>query len=265
MSRFRVTNEMKAWLKEQYPQLTIEALTVAFNHRFDTDKTSAQVKAMVKNHRITCSRKQGEITKGRYFSYSQEQAEFIKTGYQQWTLAELTRQFNQRFGTEKTESQIRSFTRNHGIKSGRSGRFEKGNVPFNAGTKGVMKANSGSFQKGMKPHNHKPVGSERVNVEGYVEIKTAEPNVWELKQRVIYAEHFGDIPDGHNVRFRDGDRQNCAPDNLFLVNNHENVMLNQRYKLNSQPIEVRDTLVLLARLDVKTQHLESQGDSNEQR
>ncbi|PUZ90990.1 HNH endonuclease, partial [Vibrio vulnificus] len=121
MSRFRVTDEMKAWLKEQYPQLTIEALTVAFNHRFGTNKTNAQVKAMVKNHRITCGRKQGEVTKGRYFSYTQEQAEFIKAGYQKWAVAELTRQFNQIFDTDKTESQIRSFTRNHGIKSGRSG------------------------------------------------------------------------------------------------------------------------------------------------
>ncbi|PUZ90499.1 HNH endonuclease, partial [Vibrio vulnificus] len=31
--------------------------------------------------------------------------------------------------------------------------------------------------------------------------------------------------------------------------------LNQRYKLNSQPIEIRDTLVLMARIDVKTQRL----------
>lgn len=255
MSRFFVTDEIKAWLKEQYPLLAIDALTVAFNHRFGSDKTSAQVKAMVKNHRITCGRKQGQLTKGHYRSYSQEQANFIKLGYQKWTLAELTRQFNQHFETEKTENQIRSFTRNHGIKSGRTGFFEKGRKPFNAGTKGLMKANKTSFQKGMKPHNHKPVGSERVNVEGYVEIKTAEPNIWELKQRVVFEQHNGAIPAGHNVRFRDGNRQNCEPGNLFLVDNHENAMLNQRYKLNSQPIEIRDTLVLLARIDVKTQKL----------
>lgn len=255
MSRFIVTHDMKSFLKAEYPKLDIEALTVAFNHRFHTEKTPQQVKAMVKNHRIRCGRKQGELTKGKYFSYTPEQADFIKAGYKKWALAELTIRFNQHFDTDKTENQIRSFTRNHGIKSGRTGYFAKGQKPHNAGTKGVMKPNSGSFKKGAKPHNHKPVGSERTNVEGYIEIKTAEPNIWELKQRVIYEQHHGAIPTGHNVRFRNGDRQDCSPDNLFLVDNHENALLNQRYKLNHQPLELRDTLVLMARIDVKTQRL----------
>lgn len=263
MARFFVTEEMKVWLKEQYPKLDIEALTVVFNHHFGIDKTSAQVKAMVKNHRITCGRKKGQLTKGRYLAYTQEQADFIKSGYQQWTLAKLTRQFNLHFGTQKTENQIRSFTRNHGIKSGRSGHFEKGGIPFNAGTKGIMKANSGSFKKGMKPHNHKPVGSERVNVEGYVEIKTAEPNMWELKQRVVYAQHHGPIPPRHNVRFRNGDREDCDPNNLVLVDDRVNALLNQRYKLNHQPIDIRDTLILLAKIDVKTNRIIEQQPQKE--
>ncbi|OCH31840.1 hypothetical protein A6D98_09830 [Aliivibrio fischeri] len=188
-------------------------------------------------------------------SYTQEQAEFIETGYKKWALPELTTRFNHKFGTTKTTSQLRSFTKNHKIKSGRTGCFTKGQKPHNAGTKGLMKANSGSFKKGNKPHNHKPVGSERVNVEGYVEIKTKEPNIWELKHRVNYQQAHGEIPLGHNVRFKDGDRENCDPENLFLVDNHENVLLNQRYKLNHQPTEIKDTLVLLARIDVKTARL----------
>ncbi len=255
MSRFIITDDMKSFLKQQFPKLSIDDLTLAFNEQFNTDKTPSQIKAAVKNHRIKCGRKQGELTKGKYTSYTPEQAEFIKIGYPQCSLPELTKRFNAQFSTEKTESQIRAFTRNHGIKSGRTGYFAKGQKPHNAGTKGVMKANSGSFKKGQVPHNHKMVGSERVNVEGYIEIKTAEPNIWELKQRVVYEQEHGPIPAGHNVRFRNGDRQDCSPDNLFLVDNHENALLNQRYKLNHQPLEIRDTLVLMARIDVKTQRL----------
>lgn len=48
MSRFIVTHDMKSFLKAEYPKLDIEALTVAFNHRFHTEKTPQQVKAMVK-------------------------------------------------------------------------------------------------------------------------------------------------------------------------------------------------------------------------
>lgn len=193
--------------------------------------------------------------KPKYLSFTQEQADFIKMGYKKWTISELTTQLNATFSSDKTENQIRSFTRNHKIKSGRTGYFSKGQKPHNAGTKGLMKPNSGSFKKGARPYNHKQVGSERVNVEGYIEVKTAEPNVWGLKQRIVYQEQHGEIPHGHNVRFRDGDRQNCEPENLLLVDNHENALLNQRYKLNHQPLELRDTLVLLARIDVRTARL----------
>ncbi len=39
----------------------------------------------------------------------------------------------------------------------------------------------GWFEKGHISKNHKPIGSERINVAGYIEIKTAEPNKWELR------------------------------------------------------------------------------------
>ncbi len=253
--RFIYSAEHLDFIREGYKQTGIPELTAAFNLAFGLDKTQQQIKAVIKNNRFTCGRKQGRLTKGRYRSYTPEQAEFIKQGYQKWSLEELTKQFNAHFGADKTESQIRCFTRNHGIKSGRTGHFEKGQASWNTGTKGVMKPNSGSFQKGSRPVNHRPVGSERVNVEGYIEIKTAEPNVWDLKQRVVYEREHGPIPEGHNVRFRDGDRLNCEPDNLVLVDNRENALLNQRYKMNHQPLEHRDTLVLLARLDVKAARL----------
>jgi hypothetical protein len=182
----------------------------------------------------------------------EKQVKFITDGYRCWSLSELTQRLNATFSTEFTQSQVRSFTRNHSIKSGRTGQFEKGAESWNAGTKGLMKPNSGSFKAGMVPHNHRPVGAERVNVEGYIEIKTAEPNIWNLKQRVIYERENGPIPAGHNVRFLDGNRLNCAPDNLILVSDSENAILTTTYKFNHQPLEHRDTLVLMAKLDAKT-------------
>lgn len=253
--RFIYSTEHLNFIRDGYKQMGIPELTIAFNAEFGLNKTPQQIRAVIKNNRFTCGRKQGEVTKGQYRSYTQEQAEFIKLGYQKWSLEDLTSQFNRHFGTDKTESQIRCFTRNHGIKSGRTGHFEKGQVSWNTGTKGIMKPNSGTFKKGHRPVNHRPVGSERVNVEGYIEIKTAEPNVWDLKQRVVYEREHGPIPDGYNVRFLDGDRLNCEPGNLILVDNRENALLNQRYKMNHQPVEYRDSLVLLAKIDVQTARL----------
>ncbi|MBJ6945602.1 HNH endonuclease signature motif containing protein, partial [Vibrio cholerae] len=87
-------------------------------------------------------------------------------------------------------------------------------------------------------------GSERVNVDGYVEIKVAEPKTWKLKQRVIYENEIGPIPDGYKVRFLDGDKTNFEPSNLVLVSSSENAFLNKSYRMNEQPIEFRETLVI---------------------
>ncbi len=253
--RFIYSAEHLDFIREGYKQTGIPELTAAFNLAFGLDKTQQQIKAVIKNNRFTCGRKTGELNKGKYRSFTDEQVAFLREQFTTLTRSELTVAFNQHFGTDKTKNQIVAFLKNHKIRSNRDGRFQKGQVSWNTGTKGVMKPNSGSFQKGSRPVNHRPVGSERVNVEGYIEIKTAEPNVWDLKQRVVYEREHGPIPEGHNVRFRDGDRLNCEPDNLILVDNRENALLNQRYKMNHQPLEHRDTLVLLARLDVKAARL----------
>ncbi|WP_258005496.1 HNH endonuclease signature motif containing protein [Vibrio diazotrophicus] len=255
--RFIYSESHLAFIEKAFKKMSVKDLTVAFNAKFNLDKTEQQIRSVIKNNKFTCGRKQGELTKGKYRDYTDEQAEFIKAGYKKWDIAELTERFNEKFEASKTFSQIRCFTRNHNVKSGRTGQFPKGNVPFNAGTKGIMKPNSGSFKKGNIPVNHKPVGSERVNVEGYIEIKILEPNVWDLKQRVVYEKEHGPIPDGHNVRFRDNNRLNCSPDNLFLVNGLENVFLNRRYKLTDQPMELKDTFILLARIDAKTKSLDA--------
>ena len=79
------------------------------------------------------------------------------------------------------------------------------------------KARQTMFRKGNIPANHKPIGYERINVDGYVEVKVAEPNKFRLKHRIVWEENFGTIPPGYNVQFRDKNRQNLQPDNLYLI------------------------------------------------
>lgn len=254
--RFIYSESHLAFIEKSFKKMIVNDLTAAFNAKFNLDKTEQQIRYAIKNNKFTCGRKQGELTKGKYRNYTDEQAEFIKSGYKKWDISELTERFNARFVASKTFSQIRCFTRNHNVKSGRTGQFERGQLPHNAGTKGLMKPNKTSFKKGNIPANHREVGSERVNVDGYIEVKVAEPNVWSLKQRVVYENEHGPIPDDHNVRFRDNNRINCSPGNLFLVNGLENVFLNRRYKLTDQPMELKDTFILLARIDAKTKSLD---------
>ena len=100
-------------------------------------------------------------------------------------------------------------------------RFKKGQESHNKGKKVAPatyeKMKATMFKVGHRPTNYRPVGSERVNVDGYVEVKIADPNVWEAKHRVIYEQAYGKVPDGYSVQFKNGNKQDLSLDNLCLV------------------------------------------------
>ena len=56
----------------------------------------------------------------KWTKYSAEQIEFLRAGYQEMSVRELTKAFNAKFGTERTFTQIRSAVTNHGLRSGRT-------------------------------------------------------------------------------------------------------------------------------------------------
>ncbi|EOX1529973.1 HNH endonuclease signature motif containing protein [Vibrio cholerae] len=253
--RFVYSQEHIAFVEKAFKKHGVQEVTALFNQKFGLNKTPTQIKALISNHGIKCGRKSGEMNAGKYRLFTKEQAAFIKQGYKRWVKQEVTQQLNEKFGTQFTVAQVTAFIKNHRLKSGRTGYFEKGFKPHNAGSKGFMKPNKTSFKKGNIPKNNRPVGSERVNVDGYVEIKVAEPKTWKLKQRVIYENEIGPIPDGYKVRFLDGNKENFEPSNLVLVSSSENAFLNKSYRMNEQPIEFRETLVILAKLDAKEANL----------
>lgn len=100
-------------------------------------------------------------------------------------------------------------------------RFSKGNIPPNKGKKVspevYEKMSVTMFKKGHTPVNHREVGSERINVDGYIEIKVAEPNRWKLKHRIIWEQVNGEIPKGYNVQFKNHNPQDCRIENLYLI------------------------------------------------
>lgn len=140
---------------------------------------------------------------------------------------DILRLMSEKFNYDFTMTQITAAIKRYKLNTGRTGRYEKGRIPYNKGTKGIMKPNKTSFKKGDIPANHREVGSERINVYGYTEVKVAEPNKWKLKHRVIYEEHYGKIPKNHNVIFADGNKLNLDINNLVLVNKDQLLVLNK--------------------------------------
>jgi hypothetical protein len=135
-------------------------------------------------------------------------------------------------------------------KSGRTGCFEKGSKPWNTGTKGVCKPNSGNFKKGQISWNKKPVGYERIcSKDGYVLIKTAEPNVFELKHRVIWEKENGPVPMNQVLAFKNQDKTDCRLDNLILMSRTDMVRYNQSYQKLANP-ENNESCLLMAKVKI---------------
>lgn len=266
MSRFIYTSEMLAFIAEQYKKTGLADVTAAFNAKFGTDKTTGQLKSTLKNHGITCGRTTGEIRKGVLLGYTQEQASFIRKHYQELALQPLTQAFNAEFGTQKTEQQIRSFTRNHGVKSGRTGKFEKGETPWNTGKKGWTPGGRSvetRFKKGHQRSDIKPVGATRIcSKDGYVWVKVAMPNKWRQRHVVEWEKHNGPIPKGSRLWFIDNNRENWQVSNLMLITRAQGAVINKQ-RLGTVAGEHKAAVVAIADIAMKRRSLIEQGQKND--
>ena len=164
---------------------------------------------------------------------------------------------NERFGLQLTRQQIKLYKNNHKlVSSGLTGQFEKGHVPINKGTKGMFNVggNSGSFKKGDIPHNYRPVGSERIDKDGYILVKVRDDGPprkkWRLKSHVIWEQKYGPIPKQHALIFKDGDTLNCTLDNLMLVTKNELMRMNQM-KIKRTSAEETQALHTLAKIKIR--------------
>jgi hypothetical protein len=160
--------------------------------------------------------------------FTPEQAAFIKEYAHSRSNAELTGLVNSHFGLCLDVRQIKAFKKNHKISSGLDGRFPPGHAPANKGAKGVGGWKPTQFKKGHTPSNYRPVGSDRINVDGYIEIKVADPRKWKGKHVVVWEEQNGPVPKGYVVIFGDGNNRNFDLNNLLLVSRKQLATLNKK-------------------------------------
>lgn len=145
-----------------------------------------------------------------------------------------------------------------------NGGYKKGHVPSNKGTKGLTKANKTSFKKGNIPYNHREIGEERITKDGYTMIKVRDGHLnknWELKHRWLYEKHYGKIPEGYNLIFLDGNKQNITLENLKLVSRSEDLIMN-RNNLFSTDKEITNTGSLIAKVIDTTHKVQKNKEGN---
>lgn len=89
-----------------------------------------------------------------------------------------------------------------------------------------------------------PVGSERVNSDGYVDIKISDPNKWKGKHILIWEKENGPVPKGHCVIFGDGNNRNFDSNNLILVSRQQLIVLNKNNLIQSDADLTRTGVII---------------------
>jgi hypothetical protein len=188
---------------------------------------------------------------GRKFTI--EEDDFLRANYMTIPAKRMARMLGRTEGTARQRMKLLGITVPPEIveQFRQASYIKKGNVPLNKGQKMpkevYKKCKATMFKKGSVPPNRKPVGSERIDSkDGYVWIKVMEGlNSYRLKHRVLWEQHFGPIPKGTNVQFKDGDRLNIVIDNLELVSKDGNMLRNT---FHNYPKEIASTIQLMGAL-----------------
>ena len=130
-------------------------------------------------------RPKGSKDKKKQHKWTDEEKEYLASIVKGSTYKEITKQMNGKFEYNFSEEQVKGMMYRNKLTTGTGGYFKKGSTPWNKGLKGYMGANKTSFKKGTIPPNYRPVGSERINMEGYTEIKVKDPNKWEYVREYL--------------------------------------------------------------------------------
>lgn len=248
MSRY--PKEVKKFIEDNVVGATTKDLVELVNTRFGTDFTDSKMKSYKTNNKLKSGTPLG-LPAGRPTElYPEEIKDFIENNHKGIGPKKMTALLNERFNKNFKFEQIRAYYKNHKLNSGLDGRFRKGQKPVNSIAKGQRLSVATEFKKGQRPANWVPIGSERVNGDGYVDVKVADGKKqknWKGKHILIWEEHNGPVPDGHVVIFGDGNNRNFDIKNLILVSRSQLATLNKK-KLIQNDADLTRTAVIMADL-----------------
>ena len=252
----RYKPEVHDFIRTHLDQFTIQEMAEEVNRRFGTDFNYGKMKGYYNNHKLKTGKRQTIRSK----LWPEDVVEVLLANYKGRTYAEMLEVLREETGREYTQAQLKHYYHNHKLNSGLTGRFEPGHVPWTKGKKwseymseeAQENSRRTCFEHAHIPDNHLPVGSIRETKDGYMIKKVQERGYqwdrWKLLHRLVWEENFGPIPEGMIVGFRDLDKKNCSPDNLYLLTLGENAQMNKK-GFRSQKPELTDVGLATVRLE----------------
>ena len=224
----KYTEEVRKFIVDNVEGTRTKDLADLVNKKFGFDITHSAIRAYMQKQGLKNNLPKN-LPKGRPTElYPTQVRQFIAENYKGVGHKDMTDMLNVEFNKDYTLGQIKAYYAREKLDSGLTGCFKKGLTPWNKGMKGLqIGGKETQFKKGNRPHNWQPVGTERINAEGYIDIKIAEPSKWKSKHYIIWEESKGKVPKGYVLIFGDGNRQNVQLDNLILVSRAQLALLNK--------------------------------------
>lgn len=207
------------------------------------------------------------MTKGRgiYIQYTAVEMDWIR---KHCTLArrKAHRKFCEKFEREDVSlDNFKALCKRRGWNTGRDGRYEKGRTPENKG-KSCPPGKGGNHPNARKTHFqpgvrqgvatklYKPIGTERLSKEGYLERKIHDgmplQSRWRAVHLIRWEEINGAVPEGMCLKCLDGDRRNIDPSNWEAISRGLLPALAGRWNhpYDSLPEEVKPVALTLAKV-----------------
>lgn len=122
-------------------------------------------------------------------------------------------------------------------------RFHKGQVPANKGLRrpgwapGRMKETqfTPGVRRGVAVRLYKPIGSERMSKDGYLQRKVNDDlplqSRWRAVHLIVWEAAHGPLPKGHAIVFRNGDKADIRLDNFECITRRALMLRNSVHNL----------------------------------
>lgn len=170
--------------------------------------------------------------RGRPITYSTEEMAWLEDN-RLMVISEYHAAFVDRFGRDDVSAKnLHALRKRKGWKTGRKGFFVKGQAPHNKGKRcapgtGGRHPNARKTQfkrgsmNGRAKEVYKPIGTERVSKDGYLERKIHDgmplQSRWRAVHLIRWEEANGPLPDGHCLKCLDADKSNTDPANWEAI------------------------------------------------
>lgn len=169
-------------------------------------------------------------------TWTEDMVDFLRKNYPHYTNDELVGMMKEKFNVTVTRAKLKNAKATYNFKNKafpNQGCFQKGMTPWNKGRtmseETREKVKRTWFKKGNVAVNTKPLGSTRINADGYKAIKLTKSGKWKLYSRYMYEKYHGvKLTCDDVIIFADRNPKNFEKDNLIKVNRRELLYLNQR-------------------------------------